>query len=829
MQKLVFINGNGKEIDLTSGNFGITNWEGFANTALNIQTQQVPFEDGGVYLDALMEQREIAVTVAIYDGNNLELRYQKKRELISALNPKLGEGVLIYTNDYLSRQIHAVPQIPIFENKNSNDVGTLKASVAFTCPNPYWEDIEETIVDVENFNAKEIENEGDVPTQVEMDFYSAEAQELKIENIQNEKSITYNNTLQGNLYINTNYGKKSAYLKKLDFNTIDNKLDITGMAYSQELQLYIYTCPKGFIFTSYNRVDWEAQKSNCKYNLYDVIYSAEKKLFVVVGENGTILTSHNGIDWTTQSSGVSVALMKARYIKELQLFYVVGYNGTILKSSDGEIWEDINSGINDNLLDIAYSEDLTLFNVVGLNGSIHKSSDGENWVQTTTQSESSLRTIIYNSKIEKFIIAGGNGRFYYSTNGDVYNAIDYERYRDIARLFYSDYYETFFAIGEAGSGNALILQSYDGVAWSRVANITTYNSFNAIAGDLFLMIGGDNGEMYKYSGDTWEIEKDNPRYTYALSGVAYSDKTKIYVAISPDCLYTSEDGKNWEINNNYGGYDIIYVPEKEKFFFARTTKLYASEDGINWEVIYENPNTTLGEVFYANGYLIVTGTNGYMYYSNNLISWSTTQPTNISFRGIAYSQSKKMYIACTNGAMWKCDTLNGTWQYTYLAEHFLTDCVFVTSLNKYIAIGEYGLLIISNDGENWETVSLEITPSLLNILYVSEQGCIYVVGAEGVILQSYDGVNWEQNTNINGYPALYGICYNKNLNELLIAGYNFIIIKSEAIMATNVIQNLSANTNMNFNLEIGKNIILLSSKTGNSRAVIRFRNKYIGV
>ena len=141
MQKLVFRNGAGNEIDLTAGNFGITNWAGLSNTPLNIQTQQVPFEDGGVFLDALMEQREIDVTVAINDNNNLELRYQLKRELISALNPKLGEGVLIYTNDYLSRQIHAVPQIPLFENKNSNDKGTLKASVTFSCPSPYWEDV----------------------------------------------------------------------------------------------------------------------------------------------------------------------------------------------------------------------------------------------------------------------------------------------------------------------------------------------------------------------------------------------------------------------------------------------------------------------------------------------------------------------------------------------------------------------------------------------------------------------------------------------------------------------------------------------------------------
>ena len=57
MQKLVWTNSDGESIDLTSGNYGITNWEGFSNTPLNIQNQQVPFQDGGVFLDALLEQR----------------------------------------------------------------------------------------------------------------------------------------------------------------------------------------------------------------------------------------------------------------------------------------------------------------------------------------------------------------------------------------------------------------------------------------------------------------------------------------------------------------------------------------------------------------------------------------------------------------------------------------------------------------------------------------------------------------------------------------------------------------------------------------------------
>ena len=187
MQKLVFTNGGGQTIDLTSGNFGITNWEGLSGVDLNIQTQQVPFQDGGVFLDALMEQREISVTVAIQDNNDLSARYERKRQLISALNPKLGEGVLVYTNDYLSRQIKAVPQLPIFENKNSNDAGTLKASVVFSCPSPYWEDLEETVIDISDKKRKIIENNGDVPVGIKVTVKGARIGYPMIQNITTNK------------------------------------------------------------------------------------------------------------------------------------------------------------------------------------------------------------------------------------------------------------------------------------------------------------------------------------------------------------------------------------------------------------------------------------------------------------------------------------------------------------------------------------------------------------------------------------------------------------------------------------------------------------------
>ena len=104
MQKLIWTNSDGDSIDLTSGNYGITNWEGFSNTPLNIQSQQVPFQDGGVFIDALLEQRELSVTLAMQDNGNLEDRYRMRRELIHALNPKLGEGYLIYKNDFTQKE-----------------------------------------------------------------------------------------------------------------------------------------------------------------------------------------------------------------------------------------------------------------------------------------------------------------------------------------------------------------------------------------------------------------------------------------------------------------------------------------------------------------------------------------------------------------------------------------------------------------------------------------------------------------------------------------------------------------------------------------------------
>lgn len=236
MQRLVWQNSKGDEINLTSGNYGITEWQGFSNADLNVQSQQVPFQDGGVFLDALIEQRELSVTLAMNDNGNLEQRYRMRRELIHSLNPKLGEGYLIYTNDFISKRIKCVAQIPLFETHNSNDSGTPKASLAWTACEPYWEDLEETEVYITDL-IMNINNEGDIPCNPQIRI--EEGSEPSIMNGTTAQKIKCNiEDVVTPIYIDTRAGNKKVYTEGINIQRIqtfelnfDNTSDV---AYSMK-------------------------------------------------------------------------------------------------------------------------------------------------------------------------------------------------------------------------------------------------------------------------------------------------------------------------------------------------------------------------------------------------------------------------------------------------------------------------------------------------------------------------------------------------------------------------------------------------------------------
>ena len=846
MQKLVFTNGGGQSIDLTSGNFGITNWEGLSGVGLNIQTQQVPFQDGGVFLDALMEQREISVTVAIQDNNDLSARYELKRQLISALNPKLGEGVLVYTNDYLSRQIKAVPQLPIFENKNSNDAGTLKASVVFSCPSPYWEDLEDTVVFIEKGLQKQIENSGDVPIGIEIDLSINEATSPQVMNITENKKIKIDGNWNNNIFISTKTGEKQAVIQKesLEYGLEGNPR--CKIIFVEDLGMFI--CLGGsIILTSSDGIDWAKQTVTEGFS--DICYSKKLGLFARVGgkkiflsTDGTnwqekevflgieestygasvicyseslglfvaegyyMYTSTDGINWTINTNAHGFELEKIIYIEELNKFVGVGDSGNIKTSSDGINWTSQTSGTNKILMSIAYSNDLSMLVAVGYSGTIITSSDGINW---TSQTSNFTRTIWGVSYINsQFVAEGGSG--YLLTSSDGVNWTSQHIAQNVDNLY--------------------------SIAYSKQLNLYAIAVDSSVIGNSRFLISLDNME-------SWESVSGNDYWLYS-SG--YSRKLKKYVAVGRQgTILSSLDGINWEEQNSGTTAtlkSIIYSEEFGLFIVGGNNIVLISPNGINWEIVAEGAENAIDGnctmfIKELNKFIIIGSGNDILV---SLDGRTWTKQYTLNSKPIIYSAvySKKLNlivgVGSSGGILTSSDGINWTLGNSNITDT-LTSITYSEDINLFVAIapdssaGDVGyfdsVILTSSDGINWAR-SVGGVRKMKSIIYIKEYGKFICAGVSELV-QSLDGLNWKRLFN-GEFGTTESIMYSQERNESLIVGDGY-TTKIKLIKGENIISSVTSDSDISLSLGVGRNVFAIGTQLGNINARIKYRQKYIGV
>lgn len=822
MQKLVFINGLGNEIDLTSGNFGITNWAGLSNTELNIQTQQVPFEDGAVFLDALMEQREIELTVAIYDGNNLELRYQKKRELISALNPKLGEGTLIYTNDYLSRQIKAVPQLPIFENKNSNDAGTLKASVAFTCPSPYWEDVEETSALVEGRSI--IINEGDTDVNLSIELINSNSKNPTITNVTSDDLIRLDGTFDKNVFINTNLGQKSVNIENLNWQILGGQAIINKVAYSLDFNIYIGV-GQGIIYLSKDGSKWESVKTEYNLSFNDVI--AENGVIFIVGQFGIILKSTNGKDFILIDNNVEENLTSIIYSKDLDKYFISSSEGSFLGSEDGEIFTVVANGLN--LKKIIYS---TYYEkIIGVSErAVNTSVDGITW--NTIEIQGSLVDIAINDNQGIINIACGGDYTYNSVDlinwTQVPSPIAYNVSRRIA---YSEKANMFCVTSIVLQGqNDLIWYSQDGLSWKTARVQATGNIVYLKGVEYFLVYTNINEQSYSVDGYNWFYSVNNVTGSY--NDILYSERKRLYIAVGQG-IAISNDGIHWEnkVVINYNS-RLNAIAEGNNIFIAvGENSVYISEDGESWNLTTSINN--LKDIFFRTQFVAV-GTSGKVYQSIDGMNWEDKSISDgEDLYGVVIVQST-IYAGGENGILYYKSLISDSWNHITFNVRRINKIVSQQKINDTI------LYMVCNNGKiiqyvlnatQWGIQSIDVniidtgySENILNIIISEQDKSFYACGQNGELFQSGNGINWK---------ALPTGIYN-DLTSLLVKDGVFILVGGiieygKYEKGENIISTITDNSSLNYKLKIGENNIIVSCESGNCVAILKYRQKYIGV
>lgn len=143
MQKVSFTNARGESVVFrTSGPFILTSIEGTGGVPADIKSTKSPYQDGSSFVDVQLADRQINITGAIINGSREEM-YARRRELVRILNPKLGPGRLVYSNDARSYAIDAISdESPIF---NERHVNHQLFSLSFVANDPYWRDENQTV------------------------------------------------------------------------------------------------------------------------------------------------------------------------------------------------------------------------------------------------------------------------------------------------------------------------------------------------------------------------------------------------------------------------------------------------------------------------------------------------------------------------------------------------------------------------------------------------------------------------------------------------------------------------------------------------------------
>lgn len=590
MQKLVFINGTGKQIDLTSGNYGITNWEGFSNANLNIQTQQVPFEDGGVFLDALIEQRDISVIVAIQDNNNLELRYQKKRELISALNPKLGEGTLIYTNNFLSRQIKAVPQIPLFENKNSNDAGTLKATVSFTCCSPYWEDIEENETAVDSESLKNIINEGDENAGTEMIIIPQDNQTISIENTTNDTEIKIQGNLNLPIKLDLKLGKKTA--TKISY---ENKMFFIPFKMVKQSGNKLFGITNNKAYVSDNGRNWECVYYNQNVTFADCeIVEKDNTVyyFITTLNLNKLFKAVNNFTFTEKTV---TSAYKVKYNADEDVLLLYGYGNISYSSDFGETITDVTNASDLPRTVRAFTFTLNNIKYIGsFTDNLNYYGIKENGaIDSILSNLGTVKDFIYFSYKQMYVVSVENQKIKYSADLTSWN--EASLLNNVAELV-----EVNTKLYGVGTGTNNIYFS------------TTLDKWQGI--DIGFFSGGQGGE------GNGTIIINNIFYLYNLYGWWNSSQKVI--------------GKNGNITDF-----CIY---KDSYIAIKDNKVYKSTDLFVFEEIYEADETNLYFVDCANNNVVIGSDNGYIYKYNET-SFEKTKVWNFVAKILSMEYTGKYY------------------------------------------------------------------------------------------------------------------------------------------------------------------------------------------
>lgn len=241
--------------------YGLTRFEGFGEVEANIQLQKSPYQDGSTPIDTLLDERPLFIEFSLSADDYKELSAMR-RHIGKVFNPKI-KGKLTINYEGETYEIDCIPEsVPFFPDKGTDSIGRKQVgTIDLIAPNPYWKSSKVTeepafepkfrfpfegpfVMGVQRTD-RVIDNDGDAPMPIQVDFYGP-ADSPMIANETTGEFIRINKHLEENeiFRIDTTDGVKSVTYIDEEGNeeNVFHWIDIDSTFFKLELGENEVTC-----------------------------------------------------------------------------------------------------------------------------------------------------------------------------------------------------------------------------------------------------------------------------------------------------------------------------------------------------------------------------------------------------------------------------------------------------------------------------------------------------------------------------------------------------------------------------------------------------------
>lgn len=147
MQQLTYVKPGGSQsnesdcIKLRCGEpFILSSINGVSGLVRSTVSNQIVGVDGKDMQSVYCEPREISCTVYVQGIDRTDM-YKNRMELIGKLSAGKECGTVVYSNDYITVQIAAIPILPAEFSERIKNYN--KCDIKFYCPYPFWSDTQQ--------------------------------------------------------------------------------------------------------------------------------------------------------------------------------------------------------------------------------------------------------------------------------------------------------------------------------------------------------------------------------------------------------------------------------------------------------------------------------------------------------------------------------------------------------------------------------------------------------------------------------------------------------------------------------------------------------------